>query len=203
MDSTQTGSPKALRGLQEPLLGPHPNTVQIPLTRGMVAVVDAEDFQLVSTHTWTASFQQGRWYARTQLVALHNPSRQTTMGMHQLILGKRNGMLPDHANRNGLDNRRLNLRFSSHAQNSQNRKVRAENKLGLKGVRKVTNGSTFQASITVNRKRRFIGSFRSAIDAALAYDAAARNYFGEFAVCNFPSAISPAIPTPGGKEPHA
>ncbi len=85
-----------------------------------------------------------------------------------------------------LNNRRSNLRSATTQQNARNRKVRSDNKSGYKGVSK--RRTTFAATISIDKgKRLHLGTFRSAEDAARAYDSAAQKYFGEFARVNFPS----------------
>ena len=54
-----------------------------------------------------------------------------------------------------------------------------------KGVSWFAARSVWQAHIQVRRRRRWLGYFTSDVDAARAYDAAARQAFGEFARTNF------------------
>ena len=91
----------------------------------------------------------------------------------------------DHKNRNGEDNRWLNIRpCPSHAANVANTQARSHNKLGVKGVRKHWN--RYVARIIVNRKEQHLGSFKTVEEAARAYDAAAILHHGEFAGVNYP-----------------
>ena len=91
--------------------------------------------------------------------------------------------LTDHWNGDGFDNRWENIRQATHGQNSQNRKTPVTNKLGLKGVIKVTRfGVTkFEARIRVGGKQIHLGRFETARDASRAYAAAADKHFGDFA----------------------
>ena len=77
--------------------------------------------------------------------------------MHAAILPAPKGMVRDHINGNGLDNRRVNLRIVTPLRNSWNQKTFANNRLGVAGVRKRNN--RFQARITLLGKQEFIGSF--------------------------------------------
>lgn len=106
--------------------------------------------------------------------------------LHQFILrvvaGSRSSYI-DHANNNGLDNRRANLRRASAAQNGRNRA--GANRLSSSrflGVARSSNGKKWQTYVG----REFIGSFDSEIDAALAYDRAASDRYGAFAHLNLP-----------------
>jgi hypothetical protein len=103
-----------------------------------------------------------------------------------LILNTPDGMETDHINHDGLDNRRVNLRSCTQAENQHNQQPRKKAKSSVfKGVCYSKNGDKWQSYITVNRKIINIGYFLSEIKAALAYDEAARKYYGEFAHTNF------------------
>ena len=86
----------------------------------------------------------------------------------------------DHKDRNGLNNRWLNLRECTHSQNQANSGLQKNNKLGIKGVCLRTNGK-YHAKIDFNRKRYHLGDFNTSKDASRAYIKAAKKYFGEFA----------------------
>jgi hypothetical protein len=91
--------------------------------------------------------------------------------------------LLDHKNGIRSDNRIANLRPATYSQNSQNIAVRANNSSGLKGASKFynpNNRAKFRSSITVNKKRIFLGLFMTAEAAHEAYCRAARELHGEF-----------------------
>jgi len=94
------------------------------------------------------------------------------------------GQCIDHINGNGLDNRRANLRFATPAQNVWNSR-RKKSASGYKGVYSAKGEKKFGAAIRCNKKRIHLGCFDSAIDAAKAYDTAAKKYHGQFAQTNF------------------
>ncbi len=89
----------------------------------------------------------------------------------------------DHKNRNGLDNRKANLRVATRMQNTWN-SINGINRgfSKYKGVRKHHN--KWRAVIEYSGKKVHLGCFAGEIEAAGAYDAAARKYHGEFAVLN-------------------
>jgi len=108
-------------------------------------------------------------------------SESSTQNYHRCLS---DGYVIDHINRNGLDNRRSNLRFATVAQNAQNSRMR-KNRSGYKGVWFAKDKGRFRAAIWHNNKRIYLGYFDSPISAAKAYDKAAKRYHKEFAVLNF------------------
>ncbi len=163
---------------------------EIPVHGGYVALVDDEDYELVSEHKWygTVPTNRGVVYAfGHQYLGYYN---YKFVRMHRLILGLTDPKQQvDHINKNTLDNRRENLRICSNSQNSCNRDV----KNGISGFRGVyRNGKDcpqrpWKACITINRKLTGLGSFKTPEEAALAYDRAAIELHGEFATLNFPA----------------
>lgn len=159
--------------------------VEVPLTRGLVAVVDDDDGTLVVPYRWHARRgKNGVWYAGTNVRKPGGGWR--AVKMHRLILDAPKGVLVDHRDGDGLNNRRANLRFATNAQNQQNgRKKGASSQ--FKGVTLCRWRRTrqWQAQIQVNGRKKNLGYFAEEEDAARAYDAAAREAFGEYARTNF------------------
>ena len=158
---------------------------EIALTRGKVALVDEADFDWLNQWTWSAlecpcSGNRSVFYAyRVQVV----DGKQRGILMHRLILGAAKGQITDHRNRDGLDNRRCNLRVCNTAQNSLNRLgYPAEKKTSrFKGVFWDLRNSKW----TVQFRHKHVGVFHDEEDAAMAYDLAAFAYSPEFARLNF------------------
>jgi hypothetical protein len=90
----------------------------------------------------------------------------------------------DHLNREGLDNRRSNLRICTRAENRHNQRLRVDSSTHLKGVCYIPQCGKFRASITVDGKRKHLGHFASKYDAARCYDVCAIKAFGSFAATN-------------------
>lgn len=85
----------------------------------------------------------------------------------------------DHDERDGGDNAWAGLRGASSSQNSANRAVQSNNKLGIKGVN--VHRGMFRAGIQVDGKYKHLGYFQTVAEASAAYAVAAKKYFGEFA----------------------
>jgi hypothetical protein len=149
----------------------------ITLKKGYFALVDDEDYPLISQYNWGVSIR------RTGVVYAIARIKGKTVLMHRLIMKARKGRIIDHKNRNGLDNRRANLRFCTYTQNCMNRSKTTKNKLsGYKGV--WFEAKKWRANIRINNKTKHLGSFETEVEAALAYNAAAVELFGEFACIN-------------------
>lgn len=160
----------------------------IPLSRGLVAVVDEGDFQRLAAYRWYASpacQRERKFYAVRQE---RKGGLNRNIYMHREILFCNDGEIADHINSDTLDNRRRNQRVATRQLNNVNRRYRSMS--GYRGVyierRASGNGFTYLAQITVEYRSRNIGRFQSAEEAARAYDAEAERAFGEFAVLNFP-----------------
>lgn len=153
------------------------------LTRNRYAIVDNEDWDSLSQWKWhlvVAKHKSGTlFYARR---AAYESGRQIIFLMHRIILKVPKGLFTDHINGNGLDNRRKNLRSCIPRQNLCNRNIGAMNTSGYKGVSAQRN--KWCAEIYQNGKSRFLGSFKTAEQAARVYDDAALKLYGEFAKTN-------------------
>jgi hypothetical protein len=156
-------------------------TKQIPLTKGRFALVDDADYEWLSQWKWYASEKpNGKCYARRD-----DKQLKRAVAMHRVITNAPDGMDVDHANTDGLDNRRCNLRVCNRSQNEANNEVRTNNTTGYKGVGRKINAN-YTATITINRKKIHLGSFITPEEAARAYDNKAIEIYGDFARLNFP-----------------
>jgi hypothetical protein len=158
----------------------------IALSRGLFALVDDEDYDRVTAiGKWYADPSGKTFYARKNF---WRDGSYTSIRMHALITGIDN---VDHANGNGLDNQKSNLRPATGSQNCQNRGIRSDNSSGFKGVYWSRQRGKWVASIWFDGRERHLGVFTDPAAAAHAYDAAAHKAFGEFARPNFPEEIAP------------
>ena len=152
---------------------------QIELTQGQYAIVDDDDFEELNQYNWY--FNNG-YAVRAVTVP---KSKQKKQLMHRLITNCPADMDVDHINHDKLDNRKSNLRICSTSENMQNQKLRTHVKTSVyKGVCFNKQAGKWMALIGLDNKQKHLGSFIDEIDAAIAYNVAAIEMFGEFALLN-------------------
>lgn len=149
---------------------------EIILTNGEIALVSDEDYERVVEMRW---MKESIGYVKS--------TKWQSVRLHRFIMNAKYGDIVDHKNCNKLDNRRENLRFATKAQNAINKNIKSNNTSNYKGVA-LMHKKYIRAYITVNRKQIHLGIFKTKEDAAIAYDNAAKIYYGEFANLNFPKA---------------
>ncbi len=155
---------------------------EIHISPDHIAIVDDEDYGLVSEYSWRLfDNKRGHRYAQTTV-------GKDTIRMHRLILGLNKGdqTMVDHKNGNGLDNRRENLRACNGAQNTANSRKKASVS-GYRGVFQIR--EKWIARIGINGHTKYLGIYADPWMAARAYDQAALEHFGQFARLNFPADV--------------
>lgn len=170
----QSISPRALLPHPE-----DPDALLVPLSRGMYAVIDADDGDRVGAHKWSVGKCKTLWYARRK-----DPKTKRVIYLHRWIMGTPPGVLIDHRDRDSLNCRRCNMREATGSQNGHNKRLPRNNTTGYKGVTR--DKTRFCAAICYKGRHFRLGGFATAEEAARAYDARARELYGEYACLNFP-----------------
>ena len=163
--------------------------VAVPLTQGLVALVDQEDYDRVAAFKWAASrTKEGfTWYGQR---SVWTGSGYRTVLLHRFILDAPSGRQVDHINGDGLDNRRANLRLATGSQNAANRVRLTTNTSGFRGITWMPKRGKWQVALKHHGRNVFLGLFDDKIAAARAYDRGAAATWGPFARLNFPEVVS-------------
>lgn len=163
------------------------NPFQTITVKGVSSLIDCADMEIFLARKWHIVTSRGLRY-----VTRNNP-REGSHRLHEDIMRPPLGMIVDHINGNTLDNRRSNLRLCTPTQNRFNK--RSKRFLGgeFKGVhyQRKHQGVSIRCQISAFRRVLYLGTYSTRVDAARAYDAAARIMFGEFACLNFPNDPAP------------
>lgn len=156
------------------------SSIEIPIGKNKFAIIDIEDLELVMRYKWRIQATNGSNLYAVKCGSIY----QDQFWLHHYIANfyKHDSLVVDHINRNGLDNRKRNLRIATLSQNNSNR-INASGNNKYRGVCKA--GKKHLAFINVNNKRVEIGKFESEVEAAIAYDKKAIEIQGEFCVLNF------------------
>jgi hypothetical protein len=155
---------------------PNDQVRYIALTKGKYAIVDAADYEWLNQYRWHATCARGRYYAATVIDG-------KSVSMHRMIMNPPLGMVTDHIDANGLNNRRVNLRNCTPEQNRQNTRSRRKSSQYIGVCRR---GKKWGVRIRHKRIDYFLGPFDTELEAAQARDQKALELFGEFAWLNFP-----------------
>lgn len=143
----------------------------IKLTKGKRTMVDDEDYQILSKLKWHSSVDRNTVYAK-------NTHKGRIIPMQNVIMWCPKGYEIDHINRNGLDNRKSNLRIVTRHQNQLNKGPYKSRK--YKGIYWREDRNKWYASIRLNGKSNHLGAFSSPIEAAKAYDSQVKSGYKNF-----------------------
>jgi hypothetical protein len=166
--------------------------IVIPLTQGLIAWISLEDADIAGWGWYAKAAGSKKFPAFYAMYSSSAGGLKVEYYLHDLIWSRAfdtdvpHGFLVDHINRDKLDNRRLNLRLATKSQNEQNKTKRRSNTTSrYKGVVKMSGRKKcWRATLTEEGYNIHIGTFYSEKEAAIAYNQAAYERWGEFAVMN-------------------
>lgn len=176
------------------------DVLRVLLPCGRVMLADAEDEEIIQAHRWYA--KPGNLTNYVESIVRSNGLRRRVGLAHRIIAGAPDGVDVDHINRNGLDNRKSNLRLCTPSENRMNSigKARAR-RSSFKGITEYGAARRYwKAEIKVGSDRYRVYGCRTEQEAAAFYDLMARKFHGSFALLNFPNGVPKAISL--GKHPE-
>lgn len=143
----------------------------------LVVMVDNEDFERVNQFTWFEVKTESSVMIRSKISGKSRSLSSFIMTTYEMY---------DHKDRDPYNNQKDNLREADHSQNMCNRRKFKNSKSPYKGITRTRNKTKWQVQLQVDGNKMHFGNFISPIEAAKAYDKAARKYHGEFANVNVP-----------------
>lgn len=153
---------------------------------GMSTKVDDDVYAKMQGIKWNCNrdVRSGNWYVTTQRkVLVGGEYVYRKFGLAEFIIGKpEKGLQIDHINQDSLDNRIENLRFCTRSENLRNRRKMKGCSSKYKGVTKTYKG--WRAQIVVNKKNYHLGFYDNEMEAAIAYNNACLDMYGDFASPN-------------------
>jgi len=156
---------------------------RIKLTQGKYALINDEDYEYLNQWKWHTVKNKRTYYAHRH-ASIKNNKKPRLIKMHQEVAERMGIKNPDHADRDGLNNQRNNLREATRSQQQANHSLQKNSTSGYKGVYWCKNVKKWRAQIVINERNIHLGLFTDIKDAAKVYNEAAIKYFGEFAVLN-------------------
>lgn len=153
----------------------------VPLTQGYVALIDAGDVPLVDGWNWSAIRSPNANGKTRSVYAVRKGRNNRLIYLHRSVLSVPNGISVDHVSGDGLDNRKVNLRVATTAQNQHNARLRTDSSSGAKGVSWCKKSRKWKAYIKENGKQRHLGLFNTIEAASHAYGEASVEVYGAFA----------------------
>ena len=157
-------------------------------------IIDDEDWNKIKDYKWYVNAIKGKsknsFYVKaSDLKTKEKFKKRKTVILHRLIMDAPKDKVVDHINHNELDNRKVNLRICSKADNSRNRSKVKNSTSKYLGVNLGKGLKKYRVAIRKNYKPIHIGYFKNEIDAAKAYDEKAKELHGEYANLNFKEEI--------------
>lgn len=135
-------------------------------------LIDDEDFERVNQYSWSLTRKYYNSYA----------VRANQIILSRFIMRIKDPKIcVDHIDGNTLNNQKSNLRICSTQENLRNKRSRTDTYKGI-----TYNGFSWLAQIQHRGLNYYLGSHDTPEKAAKAYDAKAKELFGEFARLNFP-----------------
>lgn len=143
--------------------------------------IDDEDIEIFNRHKWGVANKNGTPYIQS---TINIDNKRKTIQLAREIMNASSSVLVDHIDGNTLNNKKYNLRFADKKTNAQNMKSNINTTSVHKGVSWDRFRNKWRSVIKVNGKQKMLGRFLIENDAAVAYNNAAIEFFGDYARLN-------------------
>lgn len=147
---------------------------RLPENAGRFALVDDDLYEMIAAYSWQAVSTPSTVYAKTNSIRGLN-----SVGMHQLVLSPKPPLYPHHIDTDGLNNQRDNLELTTQQVNVRHQGGHKRSTSQFKGVCFNKTARKWHAQITVSGRKYFLGLHENELEAAHAYNEAAREYYGD------------------------
>lgn len=141
----------------------------ITLYSGEEVAVDDEDYAELATYKW---HRHHLGYAQRlvyKYISKGQYSKKSVL-MHRHIMKPPKNMVIDHINRDKLDNRKINLRVVTQAENTFNKGIQSNNKSGYRCIHWDNTRKKWVVQVKILNKNKFVGRFGDFQEAIRARD---------------------------------
>ena len=149
-----------------------------------VVLYDDADVEKIEPYNWYIDMRSNTAYVKRNLPRIKSARRPSPVLMHNELMGPLpQGCVVDHHNRNGLDNRRTNLRIVTRSQNMMNREKTRQNSTGYKGGYKTGDSkrNPYSTKIQKDYEVYYLGHYKTAEEAHEVRKKKEEELFREFA----------------------
>jgi hypothetical protein len=167
--------------------------MELQLPCGRVALIDDADAPLLAHRRWVSHTNATKTRSNGSKLYVVSYAGGRMVRLHRLLMDAPHGVLVDHVNGDGLDNRRRNLRLTDHSGNRANAAA-CGGRSRFRGVTWDAQRGKWMARLEVDGRRLYLGRFDSELEAAEAWDATALECWGDMARLN--------LAGPGGMPPE-
>ena len=151
--------------------------MQLDLGKGLLALIDDEDYPIVEPFTWTAIKTKGRYYAQGRM---NMPPGYFSVQLHRLILNAGPDEHVQFLDGDGLNCRRSNIRIATMGEIARAAKPSSRPQTSrFKGVCFDRTKNQWRAAIMHKGERIFLGHFDCEEEAAAERDRVARELGGD------------------------
>ena len=150
-------------------------SVAVTTTNGYTFYIDKADEALVRKYKWYCVRSK-----KCGFLTISTGSGKNLLYLHSLLMNTPPGMEVDHIDLNRLNNRRSNLRLTTHQQNQCNQPLQRNNTSGVSGVSFYPPKNKYRARIKISQHDIHLGYYDTFVEAVQARNVGMECMFGEY-----------------------